>query len=130
LRVLSTKIDEAALGTPMNIESVLEELAGWGEDDWLGLWLIVAYVADDLGIEDDEKQLELTVILVRELLKRGLQAGDSPVQNSGPKFVPWRDQDEDAIAAFIEHQWRRNDEFPSWGDAPWFAAPRFCRFDA
>jgi hypothetical protein len=114
----------------MHVESVLEELAGWGEDDWLGLWLIVAYVADDLGIEDAEKQLEVTVVLVKELLKRGLQAGNSPVQNSGPEFVPWRDQDPDAIAAFIEQQWRRNDEFPSWGDAPWFAAPRFCRFDA
>jgi hypothetical protein len=130
LRVLSTKFDEAALGTPMNIESVLEELAACGADDWIGLWLIVAHVAEDLEVEDAQKQLEVTLTLVKELLKRGFRAGDSPVQNGGVHFIPWTDQDPDQVAAFIEQQWRRNDEFPSWGDAPWFAAPRFCRFDA
>ena len=114
----------------MNVESVLEELVGWGEDDWIGLWLIVAHVSDELGVEENAKQLEVTVVLVKELLKRGLQAGNSPVQNSGPRFLPWPDQDPETIAAFIEQQWRRNDKFPSWGDAPWFAAPRFCRVDA
>lgn len=114
----------------MNIDSALEELAGFGEDDWIGLWLIVAHVAEDLGVEDEEKQLEVTLVLVKELLKRGFRAGDSPVHNGGVHFVPWPEQDPDAVAAFIQREWRSNDEFPSWGDAPWLAAPGFCRFDA
>jgi hypothetical protein len=114
----------------MNIEAALEELAGWGEDDWIGLWLIVSYVADDLGIEDPNQQLETTLVLVNALLARGFRAGDSPAQNGGVYFVWWPDQDPAAIAAFIRREWARNDEFPSWGDRPWFAAPRFCRLDA
>lgn len=112
----------------MNIEAVLEQLVGWCEDDWIGLWLIVAHVAEDLGIEDPEKQLEVTLVLVRELLKRGVRAGDSPVHTV--RFVPWPDQDPNAVAAFIRQKWLRNGEYPSWGDSPWFALPRFCRFDA
>jgi hypothetical protein len=49
----------------MNIEAVLEELIGWGDDDWIGLWLIAAYVAEDLGLEDPRKNLEVTAVLVR-----------------------------------------------------------------
>jgi len=112
----------------MNIEAALEQLTGWCEDDWIGLWLIVAYVAEDLGIEDPEKQLEATLLLVCKLLKRGIRAGDSPVH--AVQFVPWPDQDPAAVAAFIRQEWLRNDEYPSWGDGPWFAAPRFCRLDA
>lgn len=46
------------------------------EPIWIGLWEIVAYVAEDLGVEESEQQLELTVALVKGLLKRGLCAGD------------------------------------------------------
>jgi hypothetical protein len=112
----------------MNIEAVLEQLAGWCEDDWIGLWLVVAHVAEDLSIEDPDEQLKVTLVLVRELLKRGVLAGDSPARSA--RFVPWPDQDPDAVAAFIQQEWLRNDEYPSWGDGPWFAAPRFRVLDA
>jgi len=114
----------------MNVEAALDELAGDGEDDWIGLWLIVAYVTDDIGIEDPEKQLEVTLVLVSELLARGFRAGDSPVQNDGVLFVPWANQDPAAVTALIRRRWADNHDFPAWGDDPWFAAPRSCRFDA
>jgi hypothetical protein len=114
----------------MNIEKAAEQIAGWCESDWVGLWEIVAYVAEDLGVEDPDQQLETTAVLVKALLKRGLCAGDSPVQNIGSRFVPWRDQDPDGIAARIRREWKRNDEFPSWGDGPWFTVARLCRLDA
>jgi hypothetical protein len=114
----------------MTIETVLEQIAGWCEDDWVGLWEIVAYVAEDLGVEDPEKQLELTAALVKELLKRGLRAGDSPLHNTGARFLPWRDQDPDTVTAFITQQWKRNDAYPSWGDGPWFATARLCLLHA
>ena len=114
----------------MNIDAAIEQIAGWAEDDWIGLWEIVAYVAEESGVEDSEQQVELTVAVVKGLLERGLCAGESPVHNTGPRFVPWREQDPDAITAFIRREWQRNDEFPSWGDAPWFTIARLCRLDA
>ena len=39
----------------MNIEAVLEELVGWGDDDWIGLWLISACVAEDLSVKDQQQ---------------------------------------------------------------------------
>ena len=70
-----------------NIEAALEQLTGWCEDDWIGLWLIVAYVAEDLGIKDPEKQLEATLILVRKLLKRGSR-GFHPAGVAAQRRVP------------------------------------------
>jgi hypothetical protein len=114
----------------MNIDAALEQIAGWAETDWIGLWEIVAYVEEELGVEDFERQLEVTVAVVKGLLERGLRAGDSPVVNIGPLFVPWRDQDPDSLANLIREKWKRNDEFPSWGDGPWFTVGRLCRLDA
>jgi hypothetical protein len=51
------------------------------------------------------------------------------VENVGVQFVPWRDQNPDAVVAFIRREWMRRDDFPTWSD-PWFAAGRFCRLDA
>jgi hypothetical protein len=114
----------------MNIEAALEQIEGWAETDWIGLWEIVAYVADDVGVDEPGHQLELTVALVTGLLKRGVCAGDSPLQNVGDRFVPWRNQDPDAIAALIRREWKRNQDYPSWGDGPWFTVARLCRLDA
>jgi len=114
----------------MNIEAVLSELAGFGEDDWIGLWLIAAYAAEDLGVTDHEKNLEITVVLVQELLRRGFQAGDSPVYNDGVHFTAWPDQRPNTVVDFIRREWMRRADLPSWGDRSWLAAPRFCRLDA
>jgi len=112
----------------MTIEAVLEQLVQFGEDDWIGLWLVVAFVAEDLEVDDPEKSLELTIHLVKGLLERGFRAGHSPVQN-GVHFAAWADQDLDTVADFIRRQWAQNPDYPSWGDEPWFAASRFCRLD-
>jgi hypothetical protein len=95
----------------MNIDAVLESLVGFAENDWIGLWLIVADVAD------------------RGLLRRGFLAGESPVRSS-VHFVAWPDQDPDAVVDLIRRQWAGNADYPAWGDCPWFAAPRTTRLDA
>ena len=115
----------------MDIETAVQQIEAWAQSDWIGLWEIVAYVSEDLGDEvSEEDQLELIVSVVKGLLERGLCAGDSPVENVGPEFVPWRDQDPDTIAARIRQGWERNSEFPAWDDGPWFTVARLCRLDA
>jgi hypothetical protein len=111
----------------MNIEPVLAELLRFGEDEWIGLWVIADDVAQDLGVEDRAENLEATLALVRELLRRGYRPGDSPLENDGVHFAPWPNQDAEAVVDFIRRQWMRRADLPSWGDSPWFAAPRFCR---
>jgi hypothetical protein len=113
----------------MNIEPVLAGLLRFGEDEWIGLWVIADDVAQDLGVEDWAENLQATLALVRELLRRGYRAGDSPLENDAVHFAPWPNQDAEAVVDFIRRQWMRRADLPSWGDSPWFAAPRFCRLD-
>ena len=113
----------------MNIEEIVDGLAHDGEDDWIALWIIVDDVAEELGLEDSQAQLEATPLVVRQLLRRGFLAGESP-EHSTVHFIAWPDQDPDAVADLIRRQWMGKADYPDWGDGPWFAAPRFCRLDA
>jgi len=111
----------------MNIDAVVERLMSFAEDDWIGLWVICCDVEDELGAEEPERNLELTLIVVRELLKRGLIAGDSPVHSNAAHFNAWPVQDPELIADLIRQEWSRRGGFPEWGDGPWFAHLRFCK---
>jgi hypothetical protein len=114
----------------MSIEEVVEGLVHFGEGDWIALWIIVDDVAQELGLEDSQAQLEATLAVVRELLRRGFLAGESPASSSGIHFLPWPNQNPDAVVELIRRQWAGKPDYPDWGDGPWFAAPQFCRFDA
>jgi hypothetical protein len=109
----------------MDIEEVVEEFMDMAEDDWVGLGFISNDVADVLGVEESAANLELTLAVVRELLKRGLLAGESPAFSD--QFIPWPQQDADAICDFIRREWEKRGAPPDWGDAPWFASLRFCK---
>jgi hypothetical protein len=109
----------------MDIEEVVKEFMDMAEHDWVGLGFISNDVAEVLGAEQSEENLELTLAVVRELLKRGLLAGDSPAFTD--HFNPWPHQDADAICTFIRLEWEKRDGPPDWGDAPWFAHLRFCK---
>jgi hypothetical protein len=108
----------------MKTKAVLKRLLDSAEDDWLALWMIAQDVEEELGIEDPIANLEMTLQLVRELLKRGLRAGDSPVANTGVHFRPWPNQDPELIVDFIRREWLQRAALPSWGDGPWFAPER------
>lgn len=109
----------------MNIDGVVEGLVNSAEDDCIGLWMICCDIEDELADDELERTLELTLVVVRELLKRGLLAGYSPVQ--GARFDAWCHQDPDIVTDFIRREWERRGGPPEWGDAPWFARLRFCR---
>jgi hypothetical protein len=108
----------------MNIENVIDGLMSFAEDDWVPLWVICSDVEDELGAEDQETNLQLTLLVVRELLKRGLIAGDSPVH--GIRFNAWPVQDPEVIAEVIRREWSQRGGYPEWGDGPWFAHLRSC----
>ena len=90
----------------MDLEAAVVQIEGWAESDWIGLWEIAQYVGDEMGEPDsEERQLELIVSIVKGLLQRGLCAGDSPLTNLGPRFLPWRNQDPETISAAIGRGW-------------------------
>lgn len=105
----------------MNLDTLLE---GWFRfDHWIGLWMLFDDVAEELEAQHPDEILEPLLTVVRGLLEYGFLAGDSPVDNDGVHFQPWPNQDPEAVVAFIRREWPR-DDFPSWGDGPWFALPR------
>ena len=107
----------------MNRDAVLEGLLDFAEDDWLPLWVIVQDVQELLDIDESQEVLETAVALAKELLKRGLLAGDSPI-DSAIRFRSWPNQDPDFVADCIRREWQQRSGLPSWGDGPWFALPR------
>src|SRR5438094_2386222 len=98
----------------MNTKAVVKRLMDCAEDDWLALWMIAQKVEEELGIEDPMANLEVTLQLVRELLKRGLRAGDSPVANTGVHFRAWPNQDPEVIVDLIRREWTQRGALPSW----------------
>lgn len=106
----------------MNIDAVLDGLVQFGEDDWIGLWVISQDVEELLGIKDPNENLEVTLVLVREILKRGFRAGESPERTDGVHFIAWPDQDPDRVTYLIRREWTGRGTLPGWGDCPWFCA--------
>lgn len=106
----------------MTHDAVLEGLLDFAEDDWLPLWVIVQDVQELLDIDDSQEVLETTIALAKELLKRGLLAGDSPVA-SAIHFRAWPNQNPDFVADCIRREWLQRSGLPEWGDGPWFSLP-------
>jgi len=104
----------------MNRDAVLEGLLDFAEDNWLPLWVIVQDVQELLDIDEPQEVLETTAALAKELLKRGLLAGGSPVDSA--RFRAWPNQDPDFVADCIRREWRQRGGLPEWGDGPWFCA--------
>jgi hypothetical protein len=110
----------------MDIDAVLGDLVQFGRDDWLPLWVIAQDVEEVLGVDDPRENLEVTVTLVKELLKRGFRAGESPL-HSAVHFIEWPNQDPEAVAFLIRREWTHRGTLPQWGDCPWFAHPMRAR---
>jgi hypothetical protein len=96
----------------MDKQRLVDELLACAEDDWLALWMIAGDVEAELDIDDPNETREVTIDLVRELLKRGLRAGDSPDSGDCVHFNAWL-------------EWHQRGGPPGWGDAPRFATPSF-----
>ena len=110
----------------MNIDAVLEDLVHFGQDDWIPLWVIAQDAEELLDTEDQREILEVTVTLVKELLKRGFRAGEAPI-HSVAHFVQWPEQDPEAVAYLIRREWEHRGTLPGWGDCPWLCGPHLGR---
>jgi hypothetical protein len=106
----------------MDINEALDGLVHFGQDDWIPLWVVVQDAEDLVGVEDEDQILETTIALARGLLQHGFRAGDGPI-GSAVRFQAWTNQSPEFVADFIRQEWARRDDFPDWGDGPWFALP-------
>jgi len=86
------------------------------QDDLVGLWEIARDVGERAGSAEDTR--EETLALVRELLARGLVAGDPPYAAGG--YRPWTDQDPDQAVARIRREWLALGRMPDIPDIAWF----------
>ena len=102
------------------LADVKRALVAEAAEDFLGFWLVLAFVRDDLGIKDKPADRELTLEIVRELLTEGLLAPGFPI-DQGPEFDAWDLPVDEAMARF-EASWDDLDEDPFAGDIVWFIA--------
>ena len=89
-------------------------------EDYVGLWQLVNRTTSVLGSEDEASVINNTLLLVRELLSRGLVAGD--LEESGG-FAAWANQSTDYVVSRIESEWKVIGGPPDIGDICWFDWP-------
>jgi hypothetical protein len=89
-------------------------------DDYVGLWVIIKVLQEEYGVTGDALR-EHTLDVVRELLARGLLAGDPPYSATG--YRPWQDQLPDAVIDRIRAEWIALGRTPNIPDIVWFSTP-------
>ena len=99
----------------MNTDAMVDELVVTGADDWV-MACDVAWVAKSMGnAQSSDAIRELSVILIRELLERGLMTiGD--VTESG--FRAWNVTWQEAVDR-VQKEWQMLPREPSLGDVCW-----------
>ena len=104
-----------------HIFQMAEILMADAAEDYVGLWQLVNRMTRVLGSEDEALVVKDTLLLVRELLSRGLVAGD--LAESGG-FDAWANQSPDYVVGRIETEWKAISAPPDIGDICWFDRPK------
>jgi hypothetical protein len=95
-------------------ESQLRELISEAKEDEVGLWLIVAKVRDEFGVNDHELVKRTTLNFVQQLLDSGeIVAGFYKSDGSG--VIPWN-LDSFGVIKRIESEWKRLGRDPDIGE--------------
>lgn len=90
------------------------------DDDHVGLWSVIGYVADEMKDADEKTIRQKTLDLLFELLKAGkIQAGFP--DSNGRDFHPWP-FDACTVCRKIESLWKL-DNRPKPGEVVWFTTP-------
>ena len=91
------------------------------EDDHVGLWVVIAYVEDELPNLNEGELRELTLEVLYDMLSTGqIQAG-TPDSN-GRDFHPWPFS-ADVVVGRIAELWPPNSGRPSMGEIAYFTTP-------
>ena len=99
---------------------VKRNLVAEAAEDFLGFWLVLAFVHDALGVREKPSDRELTLEIVRELLAEDLLVPGFPI-DQGPEFDAWDLPVEEAMARF-EQAWDELNDDPFTNDIAWFIA--------
>lgn len=102
--------------TGIERDDLIRDFYNESNSDLVGLWEITKEVEEIMGTNDAAK--EQSLFIVRELLSRGLRAGDPPYCPTG--YQPWLDQNPDAIINRIRAEWLELGHTPSIPDIVWF----------
>jgi hypothetical protein len=100
-------------------EGLIRRFLVEAQDDQVGLWEIVREVEQRTGL--GASAMAETLAVVRELLSRGLQAGDPPYSAGG--YRAWADQRPDAVTERIRREWIALGRTPNIPDIAWFGLP-------
>jgi hypothetical protein len=96
--------------------SLVEEFHAESGSDLVGLWEIAKEVEELVGTGETAREQSLMV--VRDLLAKGLIAGDPPYSPGG--FKAWNDQVPDNVMARIHIEWLSLGHTPNIPDIVWF----------
>ena len=65
---------------------------------------------------------EQSLIIVSDLLIKGMRAGNSPYNSDG--YEPWSNQDRDVVLDRIRSEWIALGHVPGIPDVAWFDLPK------
>ena len=100
------------------LEGILDEC----EDDHVGLWSVVREVRVAATHASPAEIKEVTLELLRFLLKRRLILAGFPA-SGGRAFEPWDSTPDETIRS-ISAEWDKLGRDPSGGEIVWFTAPQ------
>jgi hypothetical protein len=107
------------MSTSNQITEIVDDYMRHAHADYVGLWQIASRVREDLRLSDSKEVRQQALIVVRQLVQRGLRPGD--YLNTG--FDVWVEKDPDAIISRIKKEWNAGDGDPTLADPIcWFAA--------
>ena len=106
----------------MNSQGCINEILIAGTDDWVPLAEIVGIVQEDGGVNSQEQIRELSLKLIREVVRQGLmEIGVPPEKDAGERpllLKRWPGTPEEWLDR-IEREWHNLVETPNFGYGCW-----------
>ena len=97
--------------------TLVDELYAESGGDLVGLWEIAKEVEEFVGAGEEAR--EQSLMIVTDLLAKGLVVGDPPYALGG--YKTWADQSPDKVVGRIRSEWISLGHTPSIPDIAWFA---------
>ncbi len=112
----------SALFTSSQYQEITDSFLKEAEEDYIGLWQLIKEAKRFATTEEPLVVQAVTLAIVREFLAAGLEAGEPPYSVTG--YIPWPDQNPDAVTSRIEQEWEALGREPNIGEICWFNLPK------